>query len=418
MTINVDPCAAPGLWSIESAFDAVVSGARVGGTETVPLAMAAGRVTACPIRSRIPLPCFDQSAMDGFGLHADDVAAGRTGPFPVVGSVRAGGSGLPPVRPGTAVRLLTGAAIPEGVAAVVMEERADLAEGFVRLRKPPNPGENIRRRGEDVTEGTEIVPSGTRLDARHLAVLAASGCAGVDVVRTVRVGVLSTGDELADPGEPLPPHAVYDSNRPMLIALLSTGATSVEDLGRIPDDLDRSAACLREVHPDYDLIVTSGGVSGSDADHAVRALQAAGGRSQRISLAVKPGKPFAFGTIGTCRVVSLPGNPVAAMVGSLLFVRPLLGHLSGAGSRLPDGLAATAASDVHHRPGRTEFVPAAVVGRAVDGSLLVEKLGKGGSARLAPLVLADGLAVVPAETGDVPAGGRLEFHPFKADLGM
>jgi molybdopterin molybdotransferase len=416
MTIKVDPCAAPGLWSIQSAFETIVSGERVGGWETVPLGRAAGRITIGPVRSRIPLPPYDQSAMDGYGLHRDDVAAGRTGPFPVVGAVRAGGSGIPTVQPGTVVRLLTGAAIPDGVASVVMEERADLAGHIVRLRAPPARGENIRRRGEDVRQGTEIVPTGTRLDARHVAVLAASGCASVDVVRKVRVGVLSTGDELADPGETLPRHAVYDSNRPMLIALLSGAASMVEDLGRVPDDLHHTADFLREVHQDYDLIVTSGGVSGSDADHSVRAVEAAGGTSRRISLAVKPGKPFAFGGIGGCRVVSLPGNPVAAIVGTLLFARPLLDRLSGAVARLPQGLAATAASDLYHRPGRTEFVPAAVAGRGPDGSLLVEKLGKGGSARLTPLVSADGLAVIPAETGDIPAGGRVTYFPFRTEF--
>ncbi|WP_075213957.1 gephyrin-like molybdotransferase Glp [Mongoliimonas terrestris] len=416
MTIKVDPCAAPGLWSIESAFEAIVAGERVGGRETVPLGLAAGRVTADPVRSRIPLPPFDQSAMDGYGLHHDDVAAGRTGPFPVVGAVRAGGCGVPTVQPGTVVRLLTGAAIPDDVAAVVMEERVDRTGAVVRLRAPLAPGENIRRYGEDVRQGTEIVPNGTRLDARHVAVLAASGCSSVDVSRKVRVGVLSTGDELADPGGTLPRHAVYDSNRPMLIALLSSGGSTVEDLGRVPDDLHLTAGFLRKVHRDYDLIVTSGGVSGSDADHSVRAVAVAGGSSARISLAVKPGKPFAFGAIGACRVVSLPGNPVAAMVGTLLFARPLLDRLSGAGARLPQGLAATAASDVYHRPGRTEFVPAAVAGRGPDGSLLVEKLGKGGSARLTPLVSADGLAVIPAETGDVPAGGRVTYFPFRTEF--
>lgn len=416
MTIKVDPCAAPGLWSIESAFEAIVAGERVGGRETVPLGQAAGRVTADPVRSRIPLPPFDQSAMDGYGLHHDDVTAGRTGPFPVVGAVRAGGCGVPTVQPGTVVRLLTGAAIPDDVAAVVMEERVDRTGAVVRLRAPLAPGENIRRYGEDVRQGTEIVPTGTRLDARHVAVLAASGCSSVDVSRKVRVGVLSTGDELADPGGTLPRHAVYDSNRPMLIALLSSGGSTVEDLGRVPDDLHLTAGFLRKVHRDYDLIVTSGGVSGSDADHSVRAVAVAGGSSARISLAVKPGKPFAFGAIGACRVVSLPGNPVAAMVGTLLFARPLLDRLSGAGARLPQGLAATAASDVYHRPGRTEFVPAAVAGRGPDGSLLVEKLGKGGSARLTPLVSADGLAVIPAETGDVPAGGRVTYFPFRTEF--
>jgi molybdopterin molybdotransferase len=414
-----DLCAEPGLLSVEAAF-AVVAGAAepVSGTERVPIAGAAGRVSAEAVTSRIALPRFDQSAMDGYGVHAADVAARSTGPFRLAGAVRAGGQPLPETLPGTVVRLLTGAPVPPGIAAVVMEERAVVEGDALRLAAPIAAGENIRRRGEDVATGAALIPAGTALDARHIALLAAIGDADVLVTRRVRVGLLSTGDELADPGQPIGAAGVYDSNRPMIAALLRSPSIEIVDLGRAADDRDGMTARLADVAGTVDLVVTSGGVSGSDADHCVAAVRAAGGTSTRVSLAVKPGKPFAYGRLGATRVLSLAGNPVAAMVGTLLFARPLARRLSGLTVRPAVGLSARTASPFLHRPGRTEYVPAAVTGRDTDGHLLVEKLGRGGSARLSPLVLADGIAVIPAARGDLPAGDTVEFHPFGTDFAL
>jgi molybdopterin molybdotransferase len=422
MNAKPDECAGPDHWSIKSAFEAIVSAPRIAGEGLIRISGAIGRVAAADVVTRTALPRFDQSAMDGYGIHAADLTGDGIGPLRLTGLVRAGGDTLPlrcgSLRPGETVRLMTGASIPEDVAAVVMEERVDVIDGMVIPRVVPDEGENIRRRGEDVAEGSVIVRCGQRLDARHVALLAASGHAEVMVVRRIRVGVLSCGDELVDPGETVNDRAVFDSNRPMVMALLSTPATEVVDLGRVPDEPARYATVLGEAHADFDLIITSGGVSGSDADHTVEAVRKAGGTSTRISLAVKPGKPFAFGAIGPARIVSLPGNPVAAMVGTLLFVRPLLERLAGSTPSLPEGLVARTTSPFFHRSGRTEFVPAAVTGRSREGHLLVEKLGKGGSARLAPLVAADGFAVIPAEVGDVGAGDPVTFHPFRTNFAL
>lgn len=416
MNVEAARCANDALWSIEAAFAAIVRGAPVAATETVPLHAAAGRVAAVDVGTPIPLPRFDQSAMDGYGIHRDDVGAGARGPFVIAGAVHAGGEGGQTLRPGTVLRVLTGAAVPAAVGAVVMEEHVRRDDGTISLAGALAPGQNIRRRGEDVPNGATIVPAGVRLDARHIALLAASGCATVAVARRVRVGILSTGDELADPQTPLGPSSIYDSNRPMLMALLSGAASMVEDLGRVRDDLGAIAERLADVHRDFDLVVTSGGVCGSDADHTLRAIAVAGGRGTRIGLAMKPGKPLGFGELGACRIVCLPGNPVSTMVGALFFARPLLETLAGCASRMPVGLAARAAADLFHRPGRTEFAPAAIRGISDGGHLLIEKLGKGGSARLAPLVAADGLVAIPAEMGDVPRGARVTFHPFNLDL--
>ena len=202
----------------------------------------------------------------------------------------------------------------------------------------------------------------------------------------------------------------------MLLAILSGRACEAVDLGRVPDDPNRHAARLAEASADLDLIVSSGGVSGSDADHSVRAIEAAGGTAVRAALAMKPGKPIAFGRIGTCRVLCLPGNPVAAMVGALLFARPLMERLAGRQVNVPEGLPAITAGAFHHRPGRLEFVPSRVVGCDREARMLVEKLGKGGSARLAPLVVADGLAAIPADAADLPAGAGIRFFPFRTEF--
>jgi molybdopterin molybdotransferase len=404
--------------TVAEAFAVVADASPVTGIDQVTLSDAAGRVLAADAVAQIALPRFDQSAMDGWAIHADDVAAGSPGPLPVAGSVRAGGRDLPTASPGAVVRVLTGAPLPEGTGAVVMEERAVLGDDGVRLPLPVRPGDNIRRHGEDVAAGAVLVRAGTALDARHVALLAAAGIATVAVIRTVRVGLLSTGDELVDPGDDPGPAGVYDSNRPMLAALLRSPAADITDLGRAPDDLAGMARRLAEAQPRFDLIVTSGGVSGSDADHCVEAMRVAGGTSTRIALAVKPGKPFAFGSIGGCRVLSLAGNPLAAMVGTLLFARPMVHRLSGRSIRPAAGVVAVTAAPFLHRPGRTEYVPAAVTGRDASGRLLVDKLGRGGSARLLPLVSADGIAVIPAARGDLAGGEAVEFHPFATDFSL
>ncbi|HEV7285875.1 MAG TPA: molybdopterin-binding protein, partial [Kaistia sp.] len=190
------------------------------------------------------------------------------------------------------------------------------------------------------------------------------------------------------------------------------------DLDLIGDDLDRYAAYLHDRHQSLDVIVTTGGVSGSDADYTVRAVEMAGGKSQRIALAVKPGKPFAFGRLGNCSVVSLPGNPMAALVGALLFVRPPLLTMSGVTQAPPPGIAAQASATFVHRLGRTEFVPAIEVGISTSGIPLIRPVRGAGSARLMPLSLADGLAVIPAGETDIAPGGSLLFHRFGSDFAL
>jgi molybdopterin molybdotransferase len=356
--------------------------------------------------------------VDGYGIHVDDVVAASTGPFRLAGKVFAGSRPAPVPAAGEVVRLLTGAAIPKGVAAVVMEEKATARERRVTIERSAEIGLNIRRSGEDVGLRSEIVEAGTLIDARHVAILSASGASHVEVWRRVRVAVLSTGDELTQPGGARRPHHIYDSNGPMLQALFSSPALQLRMLGCCPDDPERLTSQLARAARSFDLLICSGGVSGSDADHVLSSVLAAGGRCEKVSLALKPGKPLAIGRIAEMAVLGLPGNPVAALVGALLFARPMLQTLAGHFAPAHGTMMAKAASIFSHRLGRTEFVPVRVVGHDSHGTPLLEKLGRGGSARLRPLVLADGLGCIPAESDDLPAGAPVRYYQFRTAFNL
>ena len=419
MLVTENVCDRPGLLEIDAALKIALGiVAPVPEREIVPLRVCTGRVTTGKGVSSMPLPPFDQSAVDGYGLHADDVAAQRTGPFRLVGRVVAGARRGPTLAPGEAVRLLTGAAIPNGVAAVVMEEKATEREQQVRIERPSEIGLNIRHAGEDVGERAEIIEAGTLIDARHVAILAACSTTHVAVRRRIKVAVLSTGDELVPAGRRQHQHQICDSNGPMLQALFTSPAVDLRMLGCCPDDPARLVRQIKRAARVFDLLICSGGVSGSDADHVVASVLATGGSCRKVSLALKPGKPLAMGRIGAMAVLALPGNPVAALVGALLFARPMLQTLTGQPAPANAILIAKTATTFSHRLGRTEFVPVRIVGYDADGIPLLEKLGRGGSARLRPLVVADGLGCIPGGSDDLPAGAPLRYYPFRTAFSL
>lgn len=401
---------ANGLMSVEEARSALLAGVNpVAEQETVPVGEAAGRTLAAPLFATFPMPPFDRSAVDGYGL----TAAGQ-GPFPLVGSYPAGS--LPPrvIGTGNAVRLLTGARVPMGIRAVAMQEACRI-DGDLAVHAPElAEGENIRRQGEDVEPGERLLSPGVRLDPRHLALITSAGIGTVPVLRRPRIALLSAGDELLAPGAPLHDAAIHDSNRPMLAALLSAAGAEIVDLGLLPDRRDVIQAALVGA-AGCDAIIASGGVSGSEADHLLGALRDAGGTGQWTGIALKPGKPLVFGQLGRARCLFLPGNPVAALVGSLLFARPLLARLAGHPSRPLRGLSARLTSGWSRKPGRDEFAPALIQ----DGDdLMVERIGRPGSARLAPLVAAHGLLRVRAAVGSPQPGDQVEFFPFDGCFGF
>jgi molybdopterin molybdotransferase len=397
----------PGLLAPQAALARLLARvAPVAGEEMMAPGAALGRVLAASAAACLDLPPCDQSAMDGYGLHAADLAGAPR----VVRMVAAGAAPGARLTPGSAVRLLTGAALPEGVAAVVMEEHVALCEDHVHPRRAPRPGDNIRRRGEDVARGDGLAAPGARIDARHVALLVAAGLERVAVRRRVRVAVLSNGDEFRG--------AVRDSNGPMLRALLARPEVACTDLGVLPDDRAAIAGVLREAAATQDLILASGGVSGSDADHLPGAIRDAGGEVETLKLAVKPGKPLAHGRIGDAVCLCLPGNPLAALVSMLVLGRPLLARLAGDARPAAAPLVALAGEAFARRPGREEYAPARIIGHDAAGLPVLLREGRGGSARLLPLSRADGLLWLPADCAAVAQGDTLRFHPFAASFGL
>ena len=323
----------------------------------VPLNAATGRILAAAQRSTVAVPPLDNSAMDGYALRGADVPSAGVC-LPVSQRIPAGTVGTA-LQPGTAARIFTGAPIPAGADAVVMQERCEHGEGGVVINHVPRVGENIRRRGEDIDAGQEILPAGRKLRPQDIALAASAGLPELPVYRRVRVGVFFTGDELVQPGEPLPPGAIYNSNRYALRSLLEAFGCEVRDLGTVPDTLAATREALRKAAADNDLILTSGGVSVGEEDHVKPAVEAEG-RLEMWKIAIKPGKPLAFGQVdkaeGKAWFVGLPGNPVAAFVTFLTMVRPFLLRLQGAAEWQPRLINLPAAFDWSRPDARMEFL--------------------------------------------------------------
>ena len=384
---------------------------RVAGVEAVSLGRARGRILRGPIAAPRSLPPFDHSAVDGYALALRASADDDTG-FRLVGRVAAGQPMCGEVRPGDAVRIFTGAAVPAGCDVVVMQEHVDVSDGVVMPCRCYRAGDNIRLAGEDLPAGTDLLPEGTVIDPRHLALLAASGLSRVTVARRLRVAVISTGTELRAPGETLTEGAIYDSNRVMLLALLDHPAIETIDAGIVADDTVGIAAAIRRAAAGADLVITSGGVSVGEEDFVRGSVEAAGGYLTPIKIGMKPGKPLAFGRIGDACILGLPGNPLAALVGFMMIGLPLVSVLAGVPTASFREMRATASFARRVTPGRVEFAPACVTGRDAQGNPVVDALGRGGSARLMPLCSADGFCVIPADVEQVLPGDPVGYVPM------
>ncbi|MFC7541393.1 gephyrin-like molybdotransferase Glp [Siccirubricoccus deserti] len=324
------------------------------GEEAVPLRQALGRVLARPLIAPLPLPPFFNSAVDGYAFrHADLGATGATA-LRLEGRVAAGQAAAA-LGPGAAVRIFTGAPMPPGADTVVMQEDARLEAEAILVPPGLKPGANARPAGEDVPQGAAALPAGRRLRAPEIGLAAALGVSALPVAPLVRVGVFSTGDELASPGTPLGPAQTHDSNRFTLLALLAGLPVEAIDLGILPDDPVATAAALRAAAASHDLLLTSGGVSTGEEDHVRTAIEQ-GGRLVFWRLAVKPGRPAAMGVVDGTPVVGLPGNPVAAVVTFLHLARPLVLRLGGAVPEPLPRFAARAGFGYRKKAGRREYV--------------------------------------------------------------
>ena len=339
-------------------------------SESVDSFDALGRVLAADLVAAVNVPPLDNSAMDGYAVRLADIvqAAHPEADAPAVtlpqGQRIAAGQVGAALQAGTCARIFTGAPVPEGADDVVMQEHTevDATSGGVCFTQVIRPGQNIRRCGEDIALGQTVLHAGVRLAPAALGVAASVGAAALTVFRRPRVGVLTTGNELVMPGEPLPPGAIYNSNRHTLRGLVQATGAQACDLGVVPDDLDTTRAALRAAAEQHDLIITSGGVSVGEEDHLRNAVLAEGGLDF-WALAIKPGKPFVFGWIrrvdgSRALYMGLPGNPVASFATFLLLVRPVLGLLAGEGWRLPQAVSLVADFSWPHPDKRREFLRA------------------------------------------------------------
>ncbi|MEI4489790.1 gephyrin-like molybdotransferase Glp [Mameliella alba] len=372
--------------------------------EDVPVMSAAGRVLAAPLVARRANPPLPNTAVDGYGFAAATIGDAAEFTLPLVeGRAAAGLAYTGAVPPGHAIRVLTGAALPEGVDTVVLDEDCATDGAAVAFRGPVKPGSNTRRAGEDVGEGDEILPRGRMLTPADLALAAATGLADLPVYTPLRVGVLSTGDEVVPAGQAAAAGQIYDANRPMLLSLIAGFGHAPVDLGHVPDD--REALRARLDRAEVDAILTSGGASAGDEDH-VSALLRETGALTAWRIALKPGRPLALGLWQGKPVFGLPGNPVAAFVCSLVFARPALRLLAGAGWDDPAGYMVPADFAKKKKPGRREYLRA----RLRDGR--VEVFKSEGSGRISGLSWAEGLVELPDAAAEIAPGDPVRYIPF------
>jgi molybdopterin molybdotransferase len=378
----------------------------VTGAGSLPVVQAAGRVLAGDVRARRSNPPQANSAVDGYGF-AGAVAEGAH-EMPLVDGRAAAGVAFDGMVPaGQAIRILTGAALPEGVDTVILEEDVTLGDGRIAFHGPLKRGANARKAGEDVSEGDIALAAGRLLTPADIALLAAVGVADVPVRDRLRVAVLSTGDELVEPGAAAGPGQIYDANRPMLLALAERWGFEAVDMGRVADDREALRARLDAAAAGADVIVTSGGASAGDEDH-VSALLKESGALQEWRIAMKPGRPLALAMWNGAPVFGLPGNPVAAMVCALIFARPAMCLLAGQGWADPQGFDLPAAFGKRKKPGRREYLRA----RVRDGR--VEVFASEGSGRISGLSWAEGLVELGDGEAHIRPGDPVRFLPYAA----
>ncbi len=408
-----DDCFAFGgqLMSVEDA--AAMIAARVtplADREAVPLHTARGRVLAAPLIAPGPLPPFFNSAVDGYAFAYAALSPAAETRLPLGGRVAAGQAAAA-LAPNTAMRIFTGAPMPEGADTVMMQEDAQLDGDELILPPGLKRGANCRPAGEDVPQGAVALPAGTRLGPAEIGLAAALGLDALNCTRPLRVGVFSTGDELAAPGGPLAPAQTYDSNRFTLLALLAGLPVRATDLGILPDDAARTRVALVDAARGHDLLLTSGGVSTGEEDHVRAAIEAAG-RLVFWRLAVKPGRPAAMGVVQGVPVLGLPGNPVAAVVCFLHLARPLILRLAGAAPEILPRFPAIAAFAHRKKPGRREYLRARLVR---EGAVLrAEKFNREGAGLLTSLTETEAFVELMEDQVEIAPGTSVQVLPFSA----
>ena len=390
--------------------------APVVGSERVPLSAARSRVTARDVIAPADLPPFDNSAVDGYAVRHADLKPDGDSRLAIAGRLTAGARAAPAIKPGQAVRIFTGAAMPEGADTVFMQEDVTVEGGRVIVPPGLKRGANRRLAGEDVAQGRVVLPAGTVLEAQHVALAAALGITELEVRRRLKVAIFSTGDEVVEPGAARAGTAIYDANRYLLRELLDRLGAAVTDVGILPDEPQALARALAEA-AGHDLIVTSGGVSTGEADHVRTAVERVGSLVF-WRVAIKPGRPVAMGVIRaadghSAAFVGLPGNPVAVFVTFVRVVKPLLRRLAGAAPQTLMALPVRAAFAYKKKKDRREYVRVALR-RAADGEIEAVKHPQDGAGILTSLTETDGLLEFPEDVTAIEPGARVGFLSYAA----
>ncbi|MDR6983546.1 molybdopterin molybdotransferase [Rheinheimera pacifica] len=381
-------------------------------TITVPLTEALDRVLAQPLLSNINVPGYDNAAMDGYALRAAEVAPGQ--PLDVAGVALAGHAFSDTVPSGSCVRITTGAVMPQGLDTVVMQEQVQLTQSDLQqqvlCQLVPTPGEHVRRAGEDIAKGAQVFAAGHKLRPADLGLLASLGFANITVMRQLKVAIFSSGDELVPPGQSLPDGHIYDSNRYVIAAMLQRLGVQVLDLGLLPDDPAAIEQAFKQAMAQADVLITSAGVSVGDADYTRQILHKLG-QINFWQVAIKPGKPFAFGALNNCWFFGLPGNPVAAVVTLEQLVQPVLRKLSGETAAQPAKLlSAECEVPLKKQPGRMDYQRGWYW--QGEGGLKVKTLGAQSSGMLSSIANANCYIVLARDSSSLPAGETVNILPF------
>ncbi|WP_282176094.1 molybdopterin molybdotransferase MoeA [Vibrio nereis] len=407
-------CDAPGLMPLEDAMENMLSRIKpIQTTLQLPLAEAIGYVLAEDILSPIFVPPFDNSAMDGYAIRIADLEKNNT--MPVAGKSFAGQPFEGEWPQGSCVRIMTGAKIPDDCDAVIMQENTEVSEqGVTFTQTEVKPQNNIRPTGDDIRQGDIVLPKGARLTSRDIPMIATLGVSHVTVVRKPRVAFFSTGDELKPLGQPLAEGQIYDSNRYGIKPLIENFGCEPIDLGIIPDCPETLKATFEQAQSLADVVVTSGGVSVGEADYTKDILEELG-EIGFWKLAIKPGKPFAFGKLSTAWFCGLPGNPVSAVLTMYVLVQPMLAKLSGHTEwKAPESIPATTKTAFKKAPGRTDYQRG--IYTIEDGKFVVETTGNQSSGAFRSMSLANCFVVLERERGRVEVGETVNIQLFNSTL--
>ena len=409
----LETCDSPRLLPIQSAISTMLKQVTaILESEQIELEDALGRVLAEHVISTINVPPNDNSAMDGYAMRCEDFIDNNQ--LKLVGTAMAGAPFKQTLLAGQCIRIMTGAVIPQGADSVVMQENTDVKGDLVIFRQIPEWGNSVRKAGEDIQQGNVVVTKGTKLTPAYLALIASVGMAEVSVIRHIKVGLIATGDELTPPGKPLSDGAIYESNRYALSALLKTFPVVLFDFGIVKDNKEDLKAVFEQAGNHCDLVLSCGGVSVGDADYVKEILDDLGSINF-WKVAIKPGKPFAFGQLkgqlGNAWFCGLPGNPVSSYVTFEQLVTPVLQKLSGQTFLPTPHFVAKAACLIKKRPGRADY-QRGLFYRDEQGELWVKPNGKQGSGIMSSIANANCYMVLEQDAGDVQQGEAVNIQPF------